>query len=84
MADFRIDPEFQGKIPPIGEDEYKQLCENILEAGEVYEPLVVWNGVLIDGHNRWKVIQEFPNIKWRVREMQFPDKWAAFEWMYRN
>lgn len=81
---FKIEPEFRDKIPPIGEDEFKQLRENILAAGEVYEPLVVWNGVLLDGHNRWKVIRENPSIKYRIREMSFPDKWAAFEWMYKN
>ena len=84
MEQFRIDPEFQNKIPPIGEDEFRQLRENILASGEVYEPLVVWNGVLVDGHNRWKVIQENPSIRYKVRQMDFPDKWAAFEWMYKN
>ena len=81
---FRIDPEFEGKIPKIGDDEFKQLRENILTAGEVYEPLVVWDGFLVDGHNRWKVIQEHPEVKWRTRKMDFADKWAAFEWMYKN
>lgn len=81
---FRIDPEFQNKIPPISEDEFRQLRENIISAGEVYEPLVVWDGVLVDGHNRWKVIQERPEVEWRIREMDFPDKWAAFDWMYKN
>lgn len=81
---FRIEREFSDKIPPIGEAEFQQLRENILAAGEVYEALVVWNGILVDGHNRWKVIQENPQIKYRVREMDFPDKWAAFEWMYKN
>lgn len=83
-VDFRIDPEFQNKIPPISEEEFKQLRENILAAGEVYEPLVVWNGVLVDGHNRWKVIQESPVIKWRIRYIFCADKWEAFEWMYKN
>lgn len=81
---FRIDPEFEEKIPKIGEDEFNQLRENILEAGEVYEPLVVWDGVLVDGHNRWKVIQEHPEVKWHTRAMDFSDKWAAFDWMYKN
>lgn len=89
MQDFRIDPEFQNKIPPIGEDEFRQLRENILAAGEVFEPLVVWKEeqILVDGHNRWKVIQEKPQItqiRYSVREISFPDKWAAFDWMYRN
>ena len=81
---FRIDPEFENKIPPIGEAEFQQLRENILAAGEVYEPLAVWDGVLVDGHNRWKVIRENPEVKWRTRNMEFADKWAAFEWMYKN
>ena len=84
QASFRIDSEFANKIPPIGDDEFKQLRENILTAGEVYEPLVVWNGILVDGHNRWKVIKENPNLIWRTRVMDFSDKWAAFEWMYKN
>lgn len=85
-VDFKIDPEFENKIPPIGAEEFRQLEENILTAREVYEPLVVWNGTLVDGHNRWKVIQKHPDItiKWNVRHMDFPDKWAAFEWMYKN
>lgn len=85
-VDFKIDPEFENKIPPIGAEEFRQLEENILTAREVYEPLVVWNGTLVDGHNRWKVIQRHSDvtIKWRVRHMDFLDKWAAFEWMYKN
>lgn len=85
-VDFKIDPEFENKIPPIGAEEFRQLEENILTAREVYEPLVVWDGTLVDGHNRWKVIQKHSDItlKWSVRHMDFPDKWAAFEWMYKN
>ncbi|MBO4884507.1 MAG: hypothetical protein J5602_04280 [Clostridia bacterium] len=81
---LKVDPEFAGKIPPISDEEFRQLRENILEAGEVYEPIVTWNGVIVDGHNRWKVIQENPEVRWRTREMEFADKWAAFSWMYRN
>lgn len=84
MTTLTIDAEFQGKIPPLGEAEFQQLKENILEAGEVYEPIVVWNGVIVDGHNRWKIVQEHPEITYKVREMNFADKWAAFDWMYKN
>jgi hypothetical protein len=27
---------------------------------------------------------ENPRIKWRIRSMQFADKWEAFEWMYKH
>ena len=84
LTQLKIDPEFEGKIPPLTEAEFQQLRENILEAGEVYEPIRVWNGVVVDGHNRLKVIREKPEIRWSTREMTFADKWAAFDWMYRN
>lgn len=81
---LKIDPEFKGKIPPLTEDEFKQLEENIVSDGEVYDPIVTWNGTIVDGHNRWKIIQEHPEIPFKVKEMEFADKWAAFEWMYRK
>lgn len=81
---IRIDPEFQGKIPPLTDAEFKQLEENIVSDGEIYEPIVTWDGVIVDGHNRWKIHLSHPEIKYQVKEMQFSDKWAAFEWMYRK
>lgn len=84
MTKLRIDPEFRDKIPPLTESEFEQLRENILSDGEVYEPIVTWNGVIVDGHNRWRIIQENPQIPFRTKEMDFADKWAAFEWMYRK
>lgn len=81
---LRIDPEFQNKIPPLTEAEFEQLKENILSDGEVYEPIAVWNGTIVDGHNRWKIIQENPDIPYKVREMKFADKWEAFDWMYKK
>lgn len=79
---LKIDPEFRDKIPPLTDDEFRQLEENILKDGEVYEPIVTWNGTIVDGHNRWKIIQANPTIPYRVKEIDFPDKWAAFDWMY--
>ena len=79
-----INPEFRDKIPPLTDAEFDQLRENILSDGEVYEPIVVWNGTIVDGHNRWKIIQERPDIPYRIKKMDFADKWAAFEWMYRK
>ena len=81
---LKIEPEFQNKIPPLTEAEFKQLEENILSDGEVYEPIVTWNGIIVDGHNRWKVILDNPWLTYKVKEMNFADKWAAFDWMYKK
>lgn len=84
MEPLRIDPEFRDKIPPLTDAEFEQLKENILRDGEVYEPICVWNGVIVDGHNRWKIVQEHPEIPYRLKEMDFSDKWSAFDWMYKK
>lgn len=84
MVELKIDKEFREKIPPLTDAEFEQLRENILTDGEVYEPIVTWNGTIVDGHNRWRIIQEHPGIPYKVKEMDFADKWAAFEWMYRK
>ena len=38
---LQIDPEFRSQIPPLKDDEFAQLRENILADGEVYEPIAV-------------------------------------------
>jgi hypothetical protein len=40
-------------IPALSEDEFRQLEENIPEEGVIISPLIVWNGVIVDGHNRF-------------------------------
>lgn len=87
MEKLRIDPEFRDKIPPLTEAEYEQLRENILNDGEVYEPIITWQNAIVDGHNRWRIICENWEIlkdKYRIKEMDFADKWAAFDWMYKK
>ena len=81
---LKIDPEFRDKIPPLTEDEFSKLEENIITDGEVRDPIVVWNGTIIDGHNRWKIIQKHPDIPYRVKEMPFANKWEAVVWMCHN
>lgn len=79
-----VNPEFRDKIPPLSPDEFSKLEENILADGEVREPLVVWDGTIIDGHHRWKIIQKHPEIPYKVKQMSFPDKYAAIVWMCKN
>lgn len=84
MRNLKIDPEFRDKIPPMSEEEFTKLEQNILADGEVREPLVVWNDTIIDGHHRWRIIQAHPGIPHRIKDMVFADKWAAIVWMCKN
>lgn len=79
-----VDPEFRDKIPPLSTDEFSKLEENILADGEVREPLVLWHNTIIDGHHRWQIIQKHPGLPYKVKHMEFNDKWSAIVWMCRN
>ena len=48
---LKIDPEFQGKIPPLTFEELNQLEANILRDGRIINPIIVWEGLIVDGHN---------------------------------
>ena len=58
MINLKIDPEFQSQISPLTDDEFKQLEENILKEGKLLSPLIVWNNTLVDGHNRYAILQK--------------------------
>ena len=79
-----IDPEFRDKIPPLTEDEFIQLEENILSDGAVVSPLIVWDGVILDGHNRYEIIRKHPELVYAVHEMQFSNRYEALSWICRN
>jgi hypothetical protein len=81
---LKIDPEFRDKIPPLTETEFKQLEDNIVKDGKVRDPIVVWGETIIDGHNRWAIIQKHPEIPYTTTSMNFSDKWAAIVWMCQN
>ena len=68
---MQILQELEALIPPLTSEEYKQLERNILEEG-IRDPLITWNGILVDGHNRYRIAQEH-NIKYKIIEMNFAD-----------
>lgn len=84
MKQLIVEPRFRDKIPPSRPEEKERLERDILEAGEVYEPIYTWNDIIIDGHNRWEIIQRHPEIPFTIKEMNFPDEWAAIAWMCRK
>lgn len=84
MVDLKIDHEFESLIPPLTDEEFKQLHDNILEDGEVLNPIITWKGIICDGHNRWKIIQENPSIPFKTYELIFNDREEAKEWIIDN
>ena len=84
MINLKIDPEFQNQIPPLTDDEYKQLEENILKEGKLLSPLIVWNNTLVDGHNRYAILQKHPEIYFSTMPLRFEKREEAIAWICRN
>ena len=81
---LRIDPEFESRIPPLTDDEFQQLEENILADGVIISPIVVWEGVVIDGHNRFRIVEKHPHISFTTCERQFENRYEALAWICKN
>ena len=79
---MKIDNEFHNIIPPITEDEKKQLRQSI-EVEGIRDALVVWGDILIDGHNRYEIAQEL-GIKYKTTNKNFASRSLAKEWIIRN
>ena len=82
MKELKIDAELKALIPPLRESEYTQLEQNILSEG-IREPILTWNGTIIDGHNRYSIAKKH-GLNFAVKEMQFDNKDAAIGWMIYN
>ena len=84
MINLKIDPEFQSQIPPLTDDEFKQLEENILKEGKLISPLIVWGNPLVDGHNRYAILQKHPEIYFSTMPLRFENREEAIAWICRN
>lgn len=77
-----VDNELKSYIRPLKDEEYEKLKESILIEG-IRDPLVVWQGILLDGHHRYKIAQEH-NLEYKIVEIELPNKEAVKEWIITN
>ena len=82
--ELRIDPEFESRIPPLTDDEFTQLEENILADGAIISPIIVWDDVIIDGHNRFRIAEKHPHISFTTCNRTFSDRHEALAWVCKN
>jgi hypothetical protein len=74
---------FEYLLPKLTKDERKALEESLLKEG-CRDPIVIWRGTIIDGHNRYSICQKH-NIPFQVKEMdELADEDAVNMWMINN
>ena len=81
---LKVDPEFQGKIPPLTFEELNQLEANILRDGRIINPIIVWEGLIVDGHNRFIIAKKHPEIPFTIHETEFANRYEAIVWICKN
>ena len=77
-----IDPEFQALLWPLPDEDRTTLAKSILADG-CRDALVVWQGILLDGHNRLMICKAH-GLGYRVVEVDLPDREAAMDWIDAN
>lgn len=80
--DLVLDPEFSRFVPPLTPKELELLKESILREG-CRDAIVTWNGVILDGHNRYAICTEH-NIPFQTRELLFDTRDEAIAWICCN
>ena len=81
MKELKIDPELRDLLPPLTNDEYKQLEKNIVENGfDKNFPIMEWNGFIVDGHNRYNICKKH-TIDFVYGTLAYETKEEVMEWM---
>ena len=84
LSQLKIDPEFQKQINPPSFEETHQLEMNILKEERVLNPIITWNGYIVDGHTRYQVLRRYPFIPFEVIEKEFSSRYEALAWICKN
>ena len=77
---LQTDPEIMMVLPALTEDEYQALRHSIISYGRALEPITVWDGVIIDGHARYRICCE-ENLLYETRAIDFESKEDAKRWI---
>jgi len=78
-----IKQSFKEACPQLSEQEYADLEKLILKDKKVLQPLLLWNGFLVDGHNRYSIALRH-NIPFTTKEMLFKDEKDVIMWIKEN
>ena len=84
LSSLKIDPEFSAQILPLSFEELQQLEMNIIAEGRLLNPIITWNGYILDGHTRYRILKKHGFIKFEVEEIQLANKYEALAWICKN
>jgi hypothetical protein len=83
MRELRINERFEVSCPALSEDELQKLETLIIKDGIIYNPILIWNNVIIDGHNRYYIAKRH-KIEFTTKEISFESDDDAIAWIKEN
>lgn len=82
LIKLQIDPEFKALIPKLRKAELLQLESNLITDG-CREPIITWNGIIVDGHKRYELCHRH-GIPFRIQEREFDCRETVVAWICSN
>lgn len=76
---LKTEKDFKNLIRPLRRQEYLALEQSLRTEG-CKELILVWNGYIVDGHNRYAICQKY-GIPFEIQEMDFICKEEAIAWI---
>ena len=73
---------FEKLTVPRNKSEMEELEESLLSQG-CLDPIVTWNGVILDGHKRYRICM-MEGLAFEITETHFPSMEEAVQWVCRK
>lgn len=85
FRELKIHDEFSQLIPKLSPIIFEELKADILQRG-ILDPLLVWNGYIIDGHHRYEIAKsQDPPLPFYITEIKGLDTESdVIKWMIRH
>lgn len=83
LADLKMDPDFKNLLPELDAETYTALERNILSNG-MFNPIIVWNGFIVDGHNRYSICKAHRIEEVQTKPLNKKTKSEVMQWIVDN
>ena len=80
--ELKIEEKLRDVLIPLTDEKFAALEEDILRNGCI-QPIIVWNGTIVDGHNRYAICKKH-GIPFKTVEHDFADMTEARLWIWSN
>lgn len=80
LADLKIDEDFKNLLPKLDAETYTALEKDITANG-MLDPIIIWNGYIADGHNRYSICKAHRVADVETKELHKETKSEVMQWI---